>query len=72
MRDRRNKGKSNPNEKDEANVIKIKAQGSKYSERLRLIFQTQTFGKYYKQLCWRLLQKPYTYRVLRDSTLFST
>jgi hypothetical protein len=46
MSDRRNKGKLNPNQKDEANVIKTKAQGGKDSERLKLIFQTQNLWKY--------------------------
>jgi hypothetical protein len=58
MRARRNKGKSNPNQKDEDNVIKTKVQGSKYSERLRLIFSNSKFWEILQAvLCWRLLQK---------------
>jgi hypothetical protein len=71
LRDRRNKGKSNPNQKDEANVIKTKGQGNEDSERLRLIFQTQNFGKYYRQFCWRLLQKSTLIRTLENLPFLS-
>jgi hypothetical protein len=57
MRDRRNKGKSNPNQKAETNVMRTKGKGNKDSERLRLDFSNSEFWKYYRQFWWRLLRK---------------